>query len=109
MVHLGAEVRIAGISAKWRLKVEILNQEAENIHVKEILRRIARFGFVRAVVRIVLVVADGVSRLASVLRTAAIFPGNVLPSCHWSVTVKFGENVICGSAVVIGPNTTLGA
>jgi maltose O-acetyltransferase len=77
--------------------------------VKETLRRIARLGLVKAVVRCVLLAADGVSRLASVLRAAAIFPGPVPPFCHWSVTVKCPQNVKCGTQVVIGPKSTLGA
>jgi acetyltransferase-like isoleucine patch superfamily enzyme len=77
--------------------------------VKEILRRLARLGLVRSAVRLVLVVVDLISRMASVLRTAAIFKADPLPICHWSVTVKYPENVSCGIGVVIGPKTTLGA
>jgi acetyltransferase-like isoleucine patch superfamily enzyme len=77
--------------------------------VKEALRALTRLGPVRAAVRLVLLLTDGFSRLASVLRTAAIFPGNRLPFCHWSVTVKYAENIKLGAGVVIGPNTTLGA
>ena len=49
------------------------------------------------------------SRVASVLRTAALFPGPNLPICHWSVTLKNPQNITCGVGVVIGPKTTLGA
>jgi maltose O-acetyltransferase len=56
-----------------------------------------------------LLVTSGLSRAASVLRTAAVFPGEVLPFCHWSVTVKFAENIRIGKDVVVGPGSTLGA
>ena len=77
--------------------------------MKATLRKFTRLGPVKAVVRCMLFAADGLSRLTSVLRTAAIFRGPELPFCHWSVTVKYPENVRCGAQVVIGPNTTLGA
>ena len=50
-----------------------------------------------------------VSRVASVLRTAALFPGPNLPVCHWTVTLKNPQNIRCGTGVVIGPKSTLGA
>jgi acetyltransferase-like isoleucine patch superfamily enzyme len=81
----------------------------KGIGLKEGLRRVARLGPVAGATRLVLMVTGGLSRLASVLRTAAIFPGPELPFCHWSVTVKYPENVKCGVGVVIGPGTTLGA
>src|SRR5262249_35896885 len=40
---------------------------------------------------------------------AAIFRGESLPICHWSVTVKYPENITFGKSVIIGPKTTLGA
>src|SRR5215472_12436782 len=70
--------------------------------VKATLRKFTQLGPVKAVVRCMLFAADGLSRLISVLRTAAIFPGPELPFCHWSVTVKYPENVLCGAQVVIG-------
>src|SRR5215472_11377800 len=77
--------------------------------LKKGVRRFARLGPVAGGIRLVLRVTNGASRLASVLRTAAIFRGPDLPFCHWSVTVKYPENVKCGVDVVIGPGTTLGA
>jgi acetyltransferase-like isoleucine patch superfamily enzyme len=77
--------------------------------VKEFLRGLAQLGFVRSAVRLMLAIVDALSRAASVLRAAAIFKGGTPPVCHWSVTVKYPENVTCGVAVVIGPKTTLGA
>lgn len=77
--------------------------------MKEFLRPLARLGLVRSAVRFVLVIAGAISRVASVLRAAAVFKGDAVPVCHWSVTVKYPENVRCGTAVIIGPRTTLGA
>jgi acetyltransferase-like isoleucine patch superfamily enzyme len=57
----------------------------------------------------VLRISSFASRAASVLRTAALFDGQQLPTCHWTVTVKYPEKIRFGSGVIIGPKTTLGA
>lgn len=77
--------------------------------LKTIVRLIFASAPVRAVTRIFLCVASWISRAASVLRTQAIFDGPNRPICHWSVTVKYPENITFGEGVVIGPNTSLGA
>jgi acetyltransferase-like isoleucine patch superfamily enzyme len=79
------------------------------VFLKEAIRHLARSGFVTLPVRIVMGLIDGLSRAASVLRTAALFPGTVeLPRCHWSVTIKCPEKIEVGRGVIIGPKCTLG-
>jgi maltose O-acetyltransferase len=77
--------------------------------MKEWFRRCARALPVRIATRAVLQLWEGASRVVSVLRTAAIYPGPNYPVCHWSVTIKHPQKIICGKGVVIGPKTTLGA
>lgn len=77
--------------------------------MKETIRNLARLALVTFPVRLALYLLDWLSRAASVLKTAALFPHAAeLPRCHWSVTVKCAENVKLGRGVVIGPKCTLG-
>ena len=77
--------------------------------MKEAIRKLTRLAPVTLLVRLAMCVFEGVSRAASVLKTAALFPHAAeLPRCHWSVTVKCAENIKLGHAVVIGPKCTLG-
>jgi acetyltransferase-like isoleucine patch superfamily enzyme len=55
-----------------------------------------------------MLVAEYVGRLASVCRTKALFPKSDC-ICHWTVEVKFPENVTLGAGVIIGPHSTIGA
>jgi|SRR4051794_3547683 acetyltransferase-like isoleucine patch superfamily enzyme len=77
--------------------------------LKTTIRKLARLPLVTVLVRFALYLIDGLSRAASVLRTAALFPHVAeLPRCHWSVTVKCAEKIKLGRGVVIGPKCTLG-
>lgn len=77
--------------------------------MKKMIRNLARFSLVTFPVRLAMYLIDGLSRAASVLRTAALFrDAEELPACHWSVTIKFAENIKLGRGVVIGPKCTLG-
>ena len=73
------------------------------------LRRITASAPARRLTLAAIELSRAVSRLASVLRTAALFRGPNLPVCHWSVTLKHPERIRCGVGVVIGPRSTLGA
>lgn len=77
--------------------------------MKETIRNLARLTLVTFLVQLALYLFNWLSRAASVLKTAALFPhATELPRCHWSVTVKSAENVKLGRGVVIGPRCTLG-
>ncbi len=76
---------------------------------KEALRKLTQNPFVRIPVRITIGAAGAFGRVASVLKAGAIFPPGPLPICHWSVTIKYPENIVLGTGVVIGPKTTIGA
>jgi maltose O-acetyltransferase len=79
------------------------------ISLKEDIRNLVRSGFVTLPIRLVMGALDGISRAASVLRAAVLFPHAVeLPRCHWSVTVKCPEKIKFGRGVIIGPKCTLG-
>jgi acetyltransferase-like isoleucine patch superfamily enzyme len=56
----------------------------------------------------VMLTAGYAGRLASVCRTKALFPASDC-ICHWSVEVKYPENVTLGKRVIIGPHSTIGA
>src|SRR5581483_3087996 len=77
--------------------------------MKELLRSAFFSAPARALVGAILWLFFLISRAASTLRTGAIFAGPHRPFCHWSVTVKYPENITFGVGVVIGPNSTLGA
>lgn len=48
-------------------------------------------------------------RLASAMRGAALFPNAEGLFCHWSVEIKYPENIVLGRDVILGPGSTLGA
>ena len=78
--------------------------------MKETIRNLARSRLVTFPVSLVLRLLEVLSRASSVLKTAVLFPHAAeLPHCHWSVTVKYRENIKLGRDVVIGPKCTLGA
>ena len=56
----------------------------------------------------VMLAAGHAGRLASLCRTKALFPASDC-ICHWSVEVKYPENVTFGKRVIIGPHSTIGA
>lgn len=47
-------------------------------------------------------------RVASVAHARALFPNSDC-ICHWSVEVKFPQNVTLGKRVILGPHSTIGA
>jgi acetyltransferase-like isoleucine patch superfamily enzyme len=49
------------------------------------------------------------ARLASFMRGAALFPDADGLFCHWSVEVKYPENITLGRDVILGAGSTLGA
>lgn len=63
---------------------------------------------VRWAVHFLLSAADFSARLWSKVRAAALFPEAVNLACHWSVEVKYPENILIGRGVVIGKAVTLG-
>jgi maltose O-acetyltransferase len=84
-------------------------QAVWEVFLKEAMRKLTRFAPVTLLVRLAMRMFEAASRVASVLRAAALFPHAVeLPFCHWSVTVKCAENIKLGRGVVIGPKCTLG-
>jgi UDP-3-O-[3-hydroxymyristoyl] glucosamine N-acyltransferase len=82
---------------------------AWEVFLKEAIRNLARSRLVTVPIRIVMDVIAELSRAASVLKTAALFPDAAeLPHCHWSVTIKCAEKIELGRGVIIGPKCTLG-
>jgi acetyltransferase-like isoleucine patch superfamily enzyme len=77
--------------------------------LKQIARKLIYSAPLRLASRIVLSAYELVERLFSVLRTGALFGGPNYPFCHWTVGVKYPENITCGKGVVIGPKCSLGA
>lgn len=63
----------------------------------------------RIVVRLTMWVGVQFGRIFSKLKLLALFPGTSRSSIHWSVEVKFPENIQLGHHVVIGPGCVLGA
>lgn len=76
---------------------------------KEMVRKLTRHPLVRLPVRAAMAAAALTARVASVLRAGVLFPTGPAPVCHWTVTVKFPENITLGQGVVIEPKTVLGA
>lgn len=72
-----------------------------------------RFIFAHFPVRHLTLAALGASRttarLASALRGAALFPKAEGLFCHWSVEIKYPENIALGRDVILGPGSTVGA
>lgn len=64
---------------------------------------------VRAVTRLMMAIGGGFGRLASAMRTAAIFPRAKGLVCHWTAEIKYPENIALGRDVIVGPGCTLGA
>jgi maltose O-acetyltransferase len=77
--------------------------------MKRLFRSILASWPLRALTLAVIAVFSASSRMAGVLRTAALIPGPNRPVCHWTVTLKNPQNITCGVGVVIGPKSTLGA
>ena len=77
--------------------------------MKSIVRHIIGSFPVRMLTLLIMKVMEGVSRLWSVLRATALFPGPNRPICHWSVQIKYPERMTFGKGVIIGPNAVLGA
>ena len=77
--------------------------------VKPALRSLASTAPARTATRGALWIFAAASRLASVMRTAALFEGPNRPVCHWSAVLKYPGKIRCGAGVVIGPRATLGA
>lgn len=76
---------------------------------KSIARRILGIRIVRTLVLGVELSLRLVGRAWSAARTKSLFPGAEGLICHWTVEVKYSENIAIGKSVVIGPNCTLGA
>ena len=77
--------------------------------MKTLLRSLVRSALLRLVTRSAIALASATGRLASAMRAATLFHQTSIPTCHWSVTVKYPDRVTCGTGVVIGPKSTLGA
>ena len=48
------------------------------------------------------------TRIMSKMKGAAIFPSAMNLACHWSVEVKYPENIKLGKGVVLGKSVTIG-
>lgn len=64
---------------------------------------------VRAVVALTIKITTRLANLWSKLRIASLCPQAVNVACHWSVEIKYPENIEFGQGVVIGKSVTLGA
>lgn len=63
---------------------------------------------VRATVLGAMIVARAAGRVVSYSRARALFPlSNVV--CHYSVEIKYRENIVLGDRVIIGPGCVIGA
>ena len=76
--------------------------------MKNFVRHLISSAPVRWLTLAIMALLDGISRLYSVLRTAALFPGPDRPICHWSVQVKGADKIHFGKGVIIGPHVVLG-
>ena len=76
---------------------------------KRLVRGIAALWPVQALARVILKVLFGVSRLWSHVRFKALVPRSGDSVCHWTVEIKYGENLQVGNFVSVGPNACLGA
>ena len=76
--------------------------------MKNLVRQmIGRFP-VRMLTGLIMILLEGISRMWSVLRAAALFPGPNRPICHWSAQVKYPKRMTFGKGVIIGPHAVLG-
>jgi hypothetical protein len=76
---------------------------AGNNPMKNVARWLLGSWLLRVITRAVIALGRASARIASVLRTAALFNGPHKPVCHWSVMLKHPERITCGIGVVIGP------
>lgn len=63
---------------------------------------------VRAITRLIMLIAELLARMANYARARALFPNSDV-IVAWNTEVKFPENITLGRGVVIGTNCTLGA
>ncbi|MGH8556153.1 MAG: acyltransferase [Methylococcales bacterium] len=68
-----------------------------------------RFGVVRWPLRMAIALVALTERIWSFLRVRALLQVPAGTSCHWSVEIKYPENVRLLGPVIIGPRCTLGA
>src|SRR5689334_1688863 len=76
---------------------------------KQIIRHIAGNVIISATARMLERIGWAVSRVWSNLRFRALLPNSGQSACHWTVEVKFPENITVGAHVSIGRYSCLGA
>jgi maltose O-acetyltransferase len=59
--------------------------------------------------KLILKILHIVTRVMSKMKGAALFPNAANLACHWSVEVKYPNNITLGRGVVLGKEVTLGA
>jgi acetyltransferase-like isoleucine patch superfamily enzyme len=72
------------------------------------LRRVFASAPIRAITFILIRISRGSGRIASFVRTRALFPSCLDVYCHWSSEVTYPEKVTIGKRVIIGPKCTIG-
>jgi acetyltransferase-like isoleucine patch superfamily enzyme len=72
------------------------------------LRRFIASAPIRTITFILIRVSRGTGRIASFMRTRALFPSCLDVYCHWSTEITYPERITVGKRVVIGPKCTIG-
>jgi acetyltransferase-like isoleucine patch superfamily enzyme len=72
------------------------------------LRRFIASAPIRVITFTLIRISRGTGRIASFMRTRALFPSCLDVYCHWSTEVTYPERVQIGKRVVIGPKCTIG-
>ena len=74
-----------------------------------IVFRIASNVIVRTITKIVLKILLGLDRVASHLKFKALVRRSGKSVCHYTVEIKYGENITIGNHTRIGPHSSIGA
>lgn len=61
-----------------------------------------------SLIKIILKFFELITRIMSKMKGAAIFPSSMNLACHWTVEVKYPENIKLGKGVVLGKYVTIG-
>jgi|TARA_B110000240_G_scaffold186414_1_gene223031 maltose O-acetyltransferase len=77
--------------------------------MKKIIRVFSEFFIFRWISLLFLKISWAFSRVWSHLRFKALVPNSGDSVCHYSVEIKYGNNIIIGNKVAIGRNSSIGA
>jgi acetyltransferase-like isoleucine patch superfamily enzyme len=72
------------------------------------LRRFIASAPIRTITFTLIGISRATGRIASFMRTRALFPSCLDVYCHWSSEVTYPERITIGKRVVIGPKCTIG-